>query len=96
LVRLFKILQKASQIAKSFSPTRAGMQWIYRKTRLREWALAGLSVDRGQPSFEFESIFGPRASEMIVDDVDWLQQLLQLEVPTSWHDAVAAPLRGAA
>jgi hypothetical protein len=94
--RIFKMLQRASQTAKSFAPTRAGLHWVYRKTRLREWMLATLSVDRGQPSFEFERIFGPQACQLIRDDMNRLRRHLRVELPDSWHVHVDAPARGAA
>ncbi len=80
----FKTLQLASRGANALPPTRAAMQWLYRRTRLREWTLARLSVHRGRPAFDFERVFGAAAVERIARDVAELRSLLQIELPGSW------------
>jgi hypothetical protein len=84
----FKALQMASRSANALPGTRAAMQWLYRRTRLREWALDRLSAQGGRPTFAFERVFGAEAQARVAADVCELSALLGIELPASW----SAPL----
>jgi hypothetical protein len=83
----FRALQTASRAAHALPPTRAAMHWLYRRTSLREWTLARLGVDRGQPRFDFAEVFGSAAVEAIKSDVAELQSMFNLPLPIGWREA---------
>ncbi|MEM9657627.1 MAG: sulfotransferase [Planctomycetota bacterium] len=83
---LFRILQTASQSFKSWLPTRRGMEWLYRRTSMREWALQNLVVDRGRPTWEFTDLFGSDAVDRIASDLERLRLLLHVDVPIAWME----------
>lgn len=92
--RAFKSLQMASRAANALPPTRAALRWMYRRTPVREWTLAQLAVDRGQPRFDFVSVFGISAAAAIAADVEDLGFLLPQAIPAAWRQS--APLSHAA
>lgn len=81
---LFKALRSTSRLAKSWGPTRSGMEWVYRNTRLREWVMSRMTVDRGRPQLAFVDVFTPRAAERIAADMDRLVTELDIDIPAEW------------
>jgi hypothetical protein len=81
---LFHLIRKASRVAKSWTVTQRGMEWLYRKSHLRERVLSGLAIDRGRPQLNFCNVFGHDAAAQIADDVARLQKDLHLTVPAKW------------
>lgn len=87
---LFRTLRKVSRTAKSWGPTQRGMQWVYRRTRLRELVLSRLRTNRSGTQWEFADVFDPQAVERIAHDVERLQTELGIAVPESWRDPCQA------
>lgn len=83
-VSLAKFIISTSQAVKSFPPTRRAMNWIYRRTQIREKVIRLLMVDRGRPEITFEEVFSEEDSQLLSDDVRTLQELLPGGVPADW------------
>jgi hypothetical protein len=81
---LYRMLRRMSRLAKSWGPTRCGVEWLYRNTRLRERVLFHMTIDRGRPSFDFDDVFGASAASQIREDLHRLQDQLKVKVPPSW------------
>ena len=86
---LFKAIQSCSQAANSWGPTRAGMEWLYRRTKLRENMLQWLSEDRGKPQFDFLTLFGESADRMIDKEIDSLSTRLNITPPREWEQTTS-------
>lgn len=94
-VNLTRLVMSASRIAKSFPPTRLAMNWVYRRTQLRETVIRWLLVDRGRPQISFDQVFGREESLAMQAELDGLAALPgDITVPDSWpssiHPAAAA------
>jgi hypothetical protein len=90
---LFHLIRTASRAAKSWALTQRGMEWLYRKSRLRERLLAGLAIDRGRPQLNFLNLFGLEAVSRIADDVARLEQELELTIPIEWTSKASTLLQ---
>lgn len=86
---LFKALRSASRLAKTWGLTRSGMEWVYRNTRLREWVMARMTVDRGRPKLAFADVFVPHTAERIAADMNRLVTELGIVVPAEWPQTSA-------
>jgi hypothetical protein len=87
---LFKALRTASSAAKAWAPTRQCVEWLQRNTRLREWVLSRMTVDRGCPNLTFTQVFGVDATARIAADIDRLRTELQFVIPAEWFRAARA------
>ncbi|MEO2015133.1 MAG: sulfotransferase domain-containing protein [Fuerstiella sp.] len=84
---LTKSLILTSQIAKSFPPTRMAMNWIYRRTQIREKIIRMLMIDRGRPEINFDDVFSEGDFHLLSDDLANLSESLAGKLPTSWLPA---------
>jgi hypothetical protein len=82
---IVKTLMKLSQTAKALPISRQFMEWVHRKTRLREKVFDLLVINKGRAKLEFGDVFGPDVRESIQEDVDLLTKELQFKVPESWN-----------
>ena len=91
------VVMGASRLARSFPPTRMALQYVYRRTRIRERLISWLMVDRGRPHITFADVFPETTQRLLADDLIALNDLLSDAVPDSWlHDSPAGSLRRAA
>lgn len=87
----------ASRIAKAFPPTRLAMNWIYRRTTLREKVIRWVMVDKGRPKIEFGDVFSGDDMVRLTDDLNQLQgMLLSGEIPAAWLEKSPSPKLAAA
>ncbi|APZ94665.1 sulfotransferase family protein [Fuerstiella marisgermanici] len=89
-VGLAKVMMSASRLARSFPPTRQAMNWVYRRTQLRETVIRWLLVDKGRPQIDFSEVFSPEATSLLDSDLQLLKELLPEVVPTSWLEGSPA------
>ncbi len=82
------MMMSASRLAKAFPPTRLAMNWIYRRTQLRETVIRWLLVDKGRPKISFAEVFPPDATQRLASEIKTLQGLLPVALPASWLDEV--------
>lgn len=102
-VSLAKIIMSTSRAAKTFPPTRGAMNWIYRRTQMREKVIRMLMVDRGRPTITFDEVFSNDDARLLASDVLALQEALPGGLPSAWLATLnppafrlGAPLRTAA
>jgi len=82
---LHKVIKALSRTARTFPPTRAVMEWMYRRTRIREKVIQLLMVDRGRPEVLFDQVFSAEAATILSNDLQNLNRLLPGTVPDSWQ-----------
>jgi hypothetical protein len=80
----YRLLRGASVLAKSFPPTRAMMEWLFRSTSLRERTLDLLMVDGGRPELQARDVLTAQQLQRISDDYSRLVHELKVCVPDSW------------
>jgi hypothetical protein len=81
---LVKFIMSTSRAVKSFPPTRRAMNWVYRRTQIREKVIRLLMVDRGRPEITFEDVFSEDDSELLSDDMRTLNAVLPNGLPAAW------------
>jgi len=79
-----KLVMGLSKIVRSFPPTRLAMEWIYRRTQLREKIIRLLMVDRGRPEIQFDEVFSGAAAADLSIDLQKLNAMLSAGVPAAW------------
>ncbi|MEQ9411236.1 MAG: sulfotransferase [Fuerstiella sp.] len=84
-VGLARAMISASRAARSFPPTRVALNWIYRRTQLRESVIRWLLVDKGRPGITFDQVFTEEATVRLQQDLRELEQLIPDVLPTSWQ-----------
>ena len=89
-VSLAKFIISTSRAVKSFPPTRRAMNWVYRRTQIREKVIRLLMVDRGRPEITFEDVFSEDESQLLADDVRTLHELLPGGVPPAWLQSLCS------
>lgn len=87
------LVMGASRLARSFPPSRAALQWVYRRTRIRERMISWLMVDRGRPDFRFSDVFPQATCDLLSDDLNSLNDALPGGVPDSWQPQAPDALR---
>lgn len=93
---LAHMMMSASRAAKAFPPTRVALNWVYRRTQMRETVIRLLMVDRGRPQISFREVFTTRQAEMLVQDQLELNELLSGQLPATWINPQLSPRRSAA
>ncbi|MCP4173349.1 MAG: sulfotransferase [Fuerstiella sp.] len=88
-VSLAKIIMSTSRAAKSFPPTRKAMNWVYRRTQIREKLIRLLMVDRGRPEITFTEVFSEDDSRRLSNDVRALNKSLPGGLPAAWLQSLA-------
>ena len=83
-VGLAKVMMLASRMARMFPPTRLTMNWVYRRTQLRESVIRWLLVDKGRPKIDFSEVFSHDATSQLNSDLQALREHLPGIAPTSW------------
>lgn len=83
-VSLAKLVMSTSRAAKSFPPTRGAMNWIYRRTQMRERVIRLLMVDKGRPEITFEEVFSEDNFRRLSNDMRALNASLSGELPATW------------
>lgn len=83
------LVMKASKLARSFPPTRFCMEWVYRRTRIREKVIQLLMVDKGRPEITFDQVFSAATAANLQDDLTRLDELLPDGVPAKWKNSLA-------
>ncbi|MEZ6125910.1 MAG: sulfotransferase [Planctomycetaceae bacterium] len=81
---LHRVASTMCETARSFPVTRHLLEWIYRRTTLRERAIEMLMVDSGRPLLTAEDVLSEDQLSRISDDLRCLQHDLRIEVPASW------------
>ncbi|MEZ6127624.1 MAG: sulfotransferase [Planctomycetaceae bacterium] len=84
-VTLYRAVAKVSQTAKSFPVTRNLLEWIHRRTTLREQAFAFLTKDGGRPKLTAADVLTAEQLQTIASDLRRLRQELRVAVPSSWN-----------
>ena len=79
-----KFVMGVSKTVRMFPPTRLGMEWIYRRTQLREKVIRLLMVDRGRPAIQFDEVFSADATAELTGDLLKLTDLLPEGIPAKW------------
>ncbi len=80
-----KLVMGVSRTVRAFPPTRMCMEWIYRRTQLREKVIRLLMVDRGRPEIQFSEVFSNNAAAELVNDLKQLDSLLPSGIPANWR-----------
>lgn len=88
---LMRLLKRTSQFSKRFAPTRAVLDWVCRKTQIRERVIRMVMVDKGRPEIGFHDVFDDAATNLIQEDLRELSDLLPVALPNSWN--TVAPQR---
>lgn len=78
------VVMTASRLAKAFPPTRLAMNWMYRRTQIREKVIRWLLVDKGRPHIQFREVFQDADVMSLSDDLSCLQSMLGAPVPATW------------
>lgn len=91
-----RVIMTASRMARAFPPTRLAMNWIYRRTQIREHVIRWLLVDKGRPGIQFHEVFDEADRMRLHSDLEQLQDLLPDVIPSHWPDSVPARLSTAA
>ena len=78
------VVMTASRLAKAFPPTRLAMNWMYRRTQIREKVIRWLLVDKGRPQIQFQEVLQDTDVISLSDDLARLQSTLGVPVPTTW------------
>jgi hypothetical protein len=84
---LFNWLRSLSQTARATPGGKHVLEWIHRKTKLRERVFDLIQVDRGRPEFGFDEIFSADARSRIADDMRLLTTALGIKVPSDWQES---------
>ena len=82
---LMNALKTASTTAKRFPPTRMAMDWIYRRTQLREKVIRLVMVDKGRPEIRFEDVFDELDADTLNAEMADLETLIPSALPDTWH-----------
>jgi hypothetical protein len=82
---IVKSLVKLSQTAKALPVSRQVLEWVHRKSRLREKFFDLFSINKGRAKLEFDDVFGLAGRESIQKDVDLLTEELHIKVPKQWN-----------
>ena len=90
------MVMTASRIAKAFPPTRLAMNWIYRRTTLREKVIRWVMVDKGRPQIPFESVFSADDTARLTEETEQLRRMLPELLPASWSTECPQPTNAAA
>lgn len=78
------VVMSVSRTARRFPPTRIAMNWIYRRTQLREKVIRWLMVDKGRAEFVFDDIFDRSERQRLEAEIDELRDLLPGGLPIHW------------
>jgi len=84
-ITLHRIASSVSQTAQAFPVTRDIMDWLYRKTTLRERAIEMLMVDSGRPALTAADVLSDEQMRTIETDLDRLRSDLGIDVPSHWQ-----------
>ena len=90
------VIMAASRVAKAFPPTRLAMNWIYRRTTLREKVIRWVMVDKGRPKIGFEDIFSEEDTIRLTEELEQLNELLPEILPSEWTEDCPQPVKTAA
>jgi len=80
-----RMLQQVCAAARSFGPTNAALDVIYRRTALRERVMDLLMVDRGRPQIMPEEVFSADQISTIAADLNRLVRQHHIVVPETWN-----------
>ena len=83
-VSLTKLVMSTSRVAKYFPPTRVAINWIYRRTQMRERVIRLLMVDKGRPEITFEDVFSEDDFRLLSNDMLALNASLSGGLPATW------------
>ena len=83
------MIMKVSKLARSFPPSRMCMEWVYRRTRIREKVIQLLMVDKGRPKITFEQVFSKATAADLQADLVKLDALLPNGVPPEWLNSLS-------
>ncbi|MEO2017422.1 MAG: sulfotransferase domain-containing protein [Fuerstiella sp.] len=91
-VSLAKIIMSTSRAAKSFPPTRRAMNWLYRRTQIREKLIRLLMVDKGRPEITFQEVFSADDCRVLSNDLHALNESLPGGLPSAWLQSLSSPV----
>ena len=80
------VVMAASRVAKAFPPTRLAMNWIYRRTTLREKVIRWVMVDKGRPTIGFEDVFSAEDTVRLTEELEQLRDQLPENLPAAWFE----------
>ncbi|GAB5439803.1 MAG: hypothetical protein Fues2KO_01520 [Fuerstiella sp.] len=82
------LIMGASRTARSFPPARVAMNWIYRRTQMRERVIRWLMVDKGRAQISFDDVFSPADRQQLEAQLSQLSDMLPGCLPESWVESV--------